>query len=35
MNDYEILFVAILISSILGIIYGIKASKDGKSHPFL
>ena len=35
MNDYELLFYSLVVSGILGILYGIKASKDGKSHPFL
>ena len=35
MNDYEILFSSALLGVVVGIFYGIWASKDGKSHPFL
>ena len=35
MSDYEILFYEIAISSILGVLYGVKAANDGKEHPFL
>ena len=35
MSDKEFLFYGIIVAIIVGIQYGIKASKDGKSHPFL
>ena len=35
MSDKEFLFYGIVVAIIVGIWYGIKASKDGKSHPFL
>ncbi len=35
MSDKEFLFYGIIVAIIVGILYGIKTSKDGKSHPFL
>lgn len=35
MTDKDLLLYGIIVAIIVGVWYGVKASKDGKSHPFL